>query len=226
MDQQSYDRFVANKNRLSTYAKRAPNQLSRAYVATDDQNDDNQEADYEEDEDHEQAFVTIADLNEIEQDVRKVNTSTFYSCFQTTVTTSYSNDVLVFDPGATHHVISDPSYLHDLQKIPPISLHGVGGTSQITHRGTLTHFGTALYHPHGKYNLLSQRQLIQQGFSIYFNNDQNQYELYHQDIGTSHFKCNVDGLCTLPIKYILPLYYQTAKEFLHFNPKQLAKREK
>jgi hypothetical protein len=57
-----------------------------------------------------------------------------------------------------------------MTKISSVALHGIGGVSNITHNGDLQHFGKALYHPKGKYNLLSQRQLLKEGFTIHFNN--------------------------------------------------------
>ena len=35
--------------------------------------------------------------------------------------------------------------------MPTLPLHGVGGSSNITHQGPLQYFGMALYHPVGNY---------------------------------------------------------------------------
>jgi hypothetical protein len=201
---------------------------SRAYLAKDTPDNQDQDADDDmiEDEGHEQAYVTVADLAEVEHEARKLNNTSAYLAFHITNHKTSNHDLLIFDPGATHHVICDKTYLHNIHPTPTIPLHGIGVTSKITHQGDLHVFGNALYHPTGQYNLLSQRQLLNQGFTIYFDNKLNQYELNHPQHETVTFTCNRDGLYRIPITSVIPIYCHDAKAYLTMDPKKLSKREK
>jgi hypothetical protein len=113
-----------------------------------------------------------------------------------------------------------------MTKISSVALHGIGGVFNITHNGDLQHFGKALYHPNGKYNLLSQRQLLKEGFTIHFNNKDNQYEIQHPIHPSVTFTCNKEGLYTIPISSAISVYCQPAQAYLTIKNKQITQREK
>ncbi len=130
-----------------------------------------------------------------------LNTSSFYlNYFINTVTTS----AIIFDPGATHSIVNDFSYLTNPKPIKPIKLNGVGGPVYIRTQGTFSVFGPAYYLPNLGLNLISQHQLINQGYKITYNNDLHQYNITHASRPTIKFTRTSDGLYTLTKSNISP----------------------
>ena len=123
-----------------------------------------------------------------------LNTSSFYlNYFINTVSTS----AIIFDPGATHSIVNDFSYLTNPKPIKPIKLNGVGGPVYIRTQGTFSIFGPAYYLPSLGLNLISQHQLIKQGYEITYNNNLHQYTITHKTHPTIIFNRTSDGLYTL-----------------------------
>jgi hypothetical protein len=64
----------------------------------------------------------------------------------------------------------------------------------ITEQGTFGHFGSAYYLPGLGINLVSQHQLINNGFNIHYDNIQHIYRIQRNDVPDIIFRRNRDGL--------------------------------
>ncbi len=76
--------------------------------------------------------IDSVDLTDLPSDRNSsLNTSSFYlNYYINTVSTS----AIIFDPGATHSIVNDFSYLKDPRPIKPIKLNGVGVQSTSEHK--------------------------------------------------------------------------------------------
>ncbi len=79
--------------------------------------------------------------------------------------------------GHTNSLVTDATLLTNLQTIEPILLNGVGGPVMIKFQGTFGSFDTAYYLPDLGIKLVSQHQLITNGFTIHYDNDLHIYQL-------------------------------------------------
>ena len=67
-----------------------------------------------------------------------------------------TKDLLVCDPGASHHIVNKLEYLTDVRELHnPIGITGVGGKAHATHIGNFRNFGPAYFCKQSPFNLLS-----------------------------------------------------------------------
>ncbi len=85
-------------------------------------------------------------------------------------------DLLGLDTMAGHHVISNPSLLHDFISGPVVTVCGFDGSKQIsTTYAQCLYYGLAIYCKNGQGNVLSKGQLINDGYSVQSSVDARSY---------------------------------------------------
>jgi len=143
----------------------------------------------------------------------------------------WAKDHVIYDPGATDSVVSNPSLLTNIRNIHPVWMTGIGGSQLVSQSGTMGPFGDTYYSPNSTYNIISQRK-VKGNFYITFNNDLDQFELSSIE---SHDKIIIPvddrGLYSISAEnlvnhFVLLLGPRSSPTILNSSTKVLNQREK
>jgi hypothetical protein len=117
--------------------------------------------------------------------------------------------VITYDPGANHHVFGDISILSEHRKGQLVSVKGYNGDTiacdDYYQFGTI---GIVLY-VEGINNLLSQSQLIRDGFEVNFNSKDNTFTVSREGVIVLSCPQNSNGLCTTLAEQVVMAWTMT-----------------
>jgi hypothetical protein len=105
---------------------------------------------------------------------------------------------LIFDTGATAHIVNDASIVTNVRNIDAVKIMSAGGPIAATLAGDLKHIGPTLIVPEMPVNLISLNALQKCGMTIHY--EDNNFKVLKDGVTLLTFAKGKDGLFTCPVK--------------------------